>query len=305
MADGVEQAFHQNTRREGLSMRPGWRRATCAVAVLSLVALAGCDKMPKMDGNGAADAVSGDGMALAERDIEAPEVFSLTEAGLWDGRPSLGGVWVAHPTVTDPERVIIRNTANGKFVIGALFRRELDNPGPALQISSDAADALGVLAGSPATLSVIALRREEAPVSDATAITDFNAPEVIAAMPLDPAPTDLAASDSALSDTTTQQAAPVATVLPATAPAAPAPTLTSSLEKPFLQIGIFSIEANANETADRLRADGLSATVLAQNSQGKSFWRVIVGPAPTAADRTAVLDKIKALGFPDAYAVTN
>ncbi|MCF7700939.1 SPOR domain-containing protein [Loktanella sp. M215] len=300
MADGLEQAFHQITRHGGPSVRLGWRRATCAVAVLSLAALAGCDKMPKMGGSGAADAVSADGMALAERDVEAPEVFSLTEAGLWDGRPSLGGVWVAHPTVTDPERVIIRNTANGKFVIGALFRRELDNPGPALQISSDAAEALGVLAGSPATLSVIALRREEAPASDATAITDFNAPEVIAATPLDPAPTDLAATD-----TTMPEVAPVATALPAAAPAAPAPAPTSGLEKPFIQIGIFSIEANANETADRLRADGLSASVLAQNSQGKSFWRVVVGPAPTAADRTAVLDKIKALGFPDAYAVTN
>jgi hypothetical protein len=34
---------------------------------------------------------------LAERDVEAPEVFDVTDAGLWDGRPSLGGVWVAHP----------------------------------------------------------------------------------------------------------------------------------------------------------------------------------------------------------------
>ncbi len=63
----------------------------------------------------------------------------------------------------DPERVIMRNPANGKFVIGALFRRERENPGPALQISSDAAAALGILAGAPAKISVTALRREEAP----------------------------------------------------------------------------------------------------------------------------------------------
>ena len=43
---------------------------------------------------------------LVERDVEAPGVFQVTEAGLWDGRPSLGGVWVAHPDVTEPERVI-------------------------------------------------------------------------------------------------------------------------------------------------------------------------------------------------------
>jgi rare lipoprotein A len=48
-------------------------------------------------------------------------------------------------------------------VIGALFRRERENPGPLYQISSDAAAALDILAGAPTTLQVIALRREEAP----------------------------------------------------------------------------------------------------------------------------------------------
>jgi len=96
---------------------------------------------------------------LVDRDVEAPEVFQTRDKALWDGRPSLGGVWVASPDAKDPERVIIRNTANGKFVIGALFRREIENPGPKLQISSDAAAALGILAGAPADVSVTALRR--------------------------------------------------------------------------------------------------------------------------------------------------
>ena len=99
---------------------------------------------------------------IVDRDVEAPQVFQVTEEALWDGRPSLGGVWVASPDVTDPERVIMRNPTNGKFVIGALFKRERDNPGPKLQISSDAAEALGLLAGQPGKLSVTALRREEA-----------------------------------------------------------------------------------------------------------------------------------------------
>ena len=62
---------------------------------------------------------------LVERDVEAPDVVNISEAGLWDGRPSLGGIWVAHPDAKDPEKVIIRNPQNGKSVIGALFRREL------------------------------------------------------------------------------------------------------------------------------------------------------------------------------------
>ena len=95
------------------------------------------------------------------RDVDRPDVFSVTENGLWDGRPSLGGVWVAHPSVTDPERVKITNTKTGKTIAGALFRRERSNPGPRIQVSSDAAAELGMLAGQPAELTIIAVRREE------------------------------------------------------------------------------------------------------------------------------------------------
>lgn len=232
---------------------------------------------------------------LVERDVEAPDVFQVTGKGLWDGRPSLGGVWVAHPNTTDPERVIIRNPSNGKFVIGALFRRERDNPGPALQVSSDAAEALGILAGAPAELNVTALRREEAPVAQAPeATTEFNAPDDVAETPLDPIEGAAAAINAA------EAAAPAAQ------PTAPAPApATSSLAKPFIQIGIFSVEANARRTADRLRNDGMAVNVLAQNSNGKPFWRVTVGPAPTSADRAEVLAKVKGLGFNDAYFVSN
>ena len=114
------------------------------------------------DAEGAAAPAAG----LALGDVQAPEVFQVTEEGLWDGRPSLGGVWVAHPDVADPERVLIRNEATGATVVGALFRRERDVPGPALQVSSDAAEALAMLAGAPEVLSVTALRREAAAPPD-------------------------------------------------------------------------------------------------------------------------------------------
>ena len=92
--------------------------------------------------------------------VEAPDVFNVVEAGLWDGRPSLGGIWVAHPDVTQPERVVIKNTTNNKSITGALFRRERSQPGPTLQLSSAAAEKLGILAGAPTKVEVIALRRK-------------------------------------------------------------------------------------------------------------------------------------------------
>jgi len=274
-----------------------------ATLMLSVAACEGFGTETETE-DGAQSALPLLGGTTEERDVEAPDVFQKNESGLWDGRPSLGGVWVAHPDVTDPERVIIRNETNGKFVIGALFRRERDNPGPELQVSSDAAEELGMLAGSPAMLNVVALRREAVEVAppattDFDAPVDFGAPEDIAATSLDdPIAGATAAVAAAEAAAETVAVAPVATP-------APAPQAASTLEKPFIQIGIFSIEANANDTAATLRNDGMSANVIAQNAQGKPFWRVIVGPAPTSADRNAILGKVKALGFGDAYFVTN
>ncbi len=267
-------------------------------AVIALFALTACDENGAFSlGNLGASGQADEPMetiatvSVGERDVEAPDIFQVSEAGLWDGRPSLGGVWVAHPDVTDPERVIIRNDSNGSFVIGALFRRERDNPGPALQVSSDAADELGILAGAPTALNVTALRREAAPEGELpTAVSDFeNVPEITVGT-LDPV-------DDVAMTVADVPATPVAT-------SAPAPT-PSSLNKPYIQVGIFSIESNATRNARTLRGNGLSTRILAQESRGKPFWRVIVGPSPTADDRAAVLSKVKSLGFTDAYAVTN
>lgn len=252
-------------------------------------------------------AAAAPGGQVVERDVEAPEVFEAAESGLWDGRPSLGGVWVAHPDVREPERVLIRNAANGSEVIGALFRRERENPGPRIQVSSDAAAELGMLAGQPAELTVVALRREQVevappPSADAATAETLAAGE-ISAEPLDPIAAAAAAIDEAEAG-----AAPAVAAAPAQSGAtatASVPATTSTLDRPFIQIGIFSVEANANNTAASLRNAGVVPTVLRQESRGKEFWRVIVGPATTGQERDAILRKVKDLGFNDAYFVTS
>lgn len=247
------------------------------------------------------------GGRVSERDVEAPDVFQAKEAGLWDGRPSLGGVWVAHPDVTDPERVIIRNQQNGKFVIGALFKRERQSPGPRLQVSSDAAAALGVLAGQPTNLDVVALRREETADPAATSGADLVAavPDTldVEAAPLDPV---IAGANKAL-ETASLALKPSATPLPTAKPAAataPKPK-TANLSKPFVQIGIFSVQQNAKNTATAMRQAGMVPTIKTHSSKGKTFWRVVVGPAQTKDELATLLKTIKGSGFTDAYAVTN
>ncbi len=275
--------------------RPHRTLTLLAGAAVSLSLLAGCDEngqfalgLPKAGTASTAGATKS--TKLVERDVEAPEVFSVTDQGLWDGRPSLGGVWVAHPDVTEPERVIIRNTANGKFVIGALFRRERDLPGPKLQISSDAAAALTILAGAPAPLNVTALRREEAPEPETA-----------------PAETGTVAKPAEVSETTLDPIAAAGAAIEA-APATPAPkpaAQTSSLSKPFVQIGIFSIEANANRAASQMRTAGMVPSIKKSQINGKAFWRVVVGPAQSRSELNTLIKTIKATGFSDAYAVSN
>jgi cell division septation protein DedD len=307
-------------------MTTGW-----VIAFGAVLALAGCeDGQPfgltekpaegeVADGavdpaaEGAAPAARGT-TRIVERDVEAPQVFSVSEAGLWDGRPSLGGVWVAYPSVKDPERVIIRNPANGKFVIGALFRRERDMPGPRLQVSSDAAAALGLLAGQPVELSATALRREEVreelpgparPILDTSeqiATETLGAPTPAIAATAIPAPGSPVTAPPSQGSAAAPAPTATAAAPPPARPAATAPAAAGG--RNLLQIGIFSVEGNAKRAADQLKKADIAATIKREESQGKVFWRVLAGPAANAAGRKALQDKAKGLGYPDAYFVS-
>lgn len=280
-----------------------------ALVLLASVALAGCEDgnfeglnlgMGKKSADAeTAEATPGSGkpIKLVERDVEAPEVFEKNENALWDGRPSLGGVWIAHPDSKQPERVIIRNESNDKFVIGALFRRERDNPGPSLQLSSDAAVALGVQAGSPTKLRVTALRREtvneneEAPVA-------ANITEDVAAVPLDaPAEDDIAAK--ALASVKKAESKPKPKPAPA---AAPAPKATKGAK--YAQIGFFSVESNAKANVAQLKKNGVPAKIVKSTTNGKEFWRVLAGPASSSSEQRQLLNMVKGQGFADAYLVS-
>lgn len=171
-----------------------------ALVLVTAMAVAGCEDGIQLNAGNATGA--GGTARTAAQDVEAPEVFSADAEGLWDGRPSLGGVWVAHPSVTEPQRAMILNKANGNSVVGALFRRERENPGPPFQVSSDAAEKLGLLAGQPAQLHVVALKREEPPepetpeASEPLAGEEGAATETAAAAAT-PAPQDGQAADTA------------------------------------------------------------------------------------------------------------
>jgi hypothetical protein len=264
----------------------------------------------------------------AGADVQAPEDFNLPAQGLWDGRPSPAGVWIASADARDPERVIIRNDTTGETVIGALFRQERENPGPPIRISPDAAKAPGLLAGQPAMVTITALRRaadKPAAAAPATAAAATGT-ATTAAGPAkagksakttpqaEPAAVETgalgtgavpAAIDKADAGTPVMDLDAMAQAAPAAGTAAaPAASSHAAGGKSHSKLGIFSVEANARRAADPVTRAGASAALRKEASKGKLCWSVPAGPAASAANRDALLQKIKRRGSANACFVS-
>ncbi|ATX66599.1 SPOR domain-containing protein [Roseinatronobacter bogoriensis] len=313
------------------------------LGLVASVGLAACMNGENATSSRADPATSRSGQ-IVERDIEDASVFSRREPALWDGRPSLGGAWVAHPDAKTPERVIIRNMTSGQETIGALFRRERMNPGPAFQVSAEAANAIGILAGAPTEIEVVALRTEEVQIAAAATPAAEAGPagqpeaeqtqQVQAASPETPdgedgpmvaaasqetrqsrggffgrifgrGTTEAPATDQIETQSLDDQiaAAPQPDTAAAQPAPQPAPQAASTLERPFIQLGIFSVEANARGAEATARDAGLPARTVEGQTQGNAFWRVVIGPAQTPTEQSQMLARVKSLGFTDAYTV--
>lgn len=345
-------------------MKSAMRSATfLAIAVFGLASCEeGLDLGQKPASEATTATASGE-VRAGVKDVERPDIFKVTEEALWDGRPSLGGIWVAHPDVKEPERAILINVKTGQRVAGALFRRERDNPGPRIQLSSDAAAALNILAGQPTELTILAVRQEEIVVEPAPPVISDEQVGENAANPAEN-------SDSVTGEVATagvaatagaaaaerkprgnffqrlfggnRTKAPAAAALPAgTAESAAAPEVetqpldpvaagaaaaiaraeaddkpeprparakapaNSAVRNPFVQIGMFSVEANAAAASANLRQAGIVPSVLQGEKDGKTFWRIVVGPVTSADDQAAVLAQVKRLGYSDAFLTAN
>lgn len=82
-----------------------------------------------------------------------------------------------------------------------------------------------------------------------------------------------------------------------------APPATSDL---YVQAGAFGNEANATRLLGQLRAKGVkNAFVRADQVEGKTLYRVRVGPIPTVPEFDRVIQRLRALGVSDARLAAN
>ena len=291
--------------------------------VASIVGLAGCENLPEqLRPKPSADAAPQENasLVLEERDRVSPDVFNLRDMALWDGRPSFGGVWVAVASNVLPERVQITNTATGKTSVGALFKREEQNPGPPIRLSSDAAAVLGVIPGEPTLLEVTALRRE--PVAVATPSTPVApTPADVAETTLAPVPAPERPESAAATTVAPKPAAEIATSIAATIeaapetsapntaktpPALPTPSAADAPDRPYIQVGTFRTRKNADTLVLQLAEAGIGARVTSSETQsGRTLFRVLAGPAANDETLADLSNKISKLGHKDAFPVAN
>jgi|HigsolmetaAR201D_1030396.scaffolds.fasta_scaffold02527_9 rare lipoprotein A len=82
-------------------------------------------------------------------------------------------------------------------------------------------------------------------------------------------------------------------------------TAASTPSALFVQAGAFSSEANASKLVAQLRAEGISnASIRADTVDGRTLFRVRVGPVPSVADFDRTLARLKKLGIEDAHLAT-
>ena len=191
---------------------------------------------------------------------EKPKILDISATVIWDGSQTLGGNWVSHPNIKSPERVLIKNTTNGKSVVGAVFQ-QTKNPNEGLAaISSDAAKALNISKNDDTKLQLVAIKMIE--------------------------------NSKDTADGTSRSVEKK-------------PTSNAKLTKPFIQVGIFGVENNAVKTGNQMSKLGLQTNTFEFKIKGKTYWRVVAGPATTLENKDNMLNTIKSAGFTDAYFVSN
>ena len=191
---------------------------------------------------------------------EKPKILDISATVIWDGSQTLGGNWVSHPNIKSPERVLIKNTNNGKSVVGAVFQQTKNLNKGLAAISSDAAKALSISKNDETKLQLVAIKIVEN------------------------------SKDTANGNSTSVEKKPIS---------------NAKLTKPFIQVGIFGVENNAIKTGNQMSKLGLQTNTFEFKIKGKTYWRVVAGPATTLENKDNMLNTIKSAGFTDAYFVSN
>jgi len=279
-------------------MKISGRQFRAATAVCAILALTACEEQfnVQTDDVPTARAQVVANASTSETVTPRPDLFSLRALAAWDGRPSLGGAWIAHPDVQSAERASITEVATGRTITAALFRRDPSIPGPPFQISAEAAQELGIQPGLTVEVDVVAVRIATADADVAEVPVEEEVPTVEAVASAPPAPSAVSVRDAPAQVQPAPRAPGETTARPAPPPA---PANDAAPERPFMQVGMFGVTSNAATLVERLKTAGLDARAVPSGA----LSRVVVGPAQSAAELALIREALREMGFDDALAV--
>jgi cell division septation protein DedD len=236
-------------------------------------------------------------------------VFFAEAATLWDGLPSMGGAWIAHPAANPGLMVEALNLETERSLRAPALRLAERAGHPPIQLSAEAALALGMSPGRLARVRLTGLREAPAPapateIAAADAAIETFALRTAAAAAAGAADVVQSTQPVPRPEATRVAAAPTPrtpapnTMAPNTvAPATTALKAAQAQAAPYVQIGAFAEADNAAGAARKLRGRDLPAFEMPSGR----LRLVLLGPFDDLDAAQAARDVAVANGFADAY----
>lgn len=224
-----------------------------------------------------------------------------------------------HPTLQLPAIVRVNNLENGRAVLVRVNDRGPAEPGRVIGLSEGAARVLGIPPGHAAQVRVQVLAAESRQVAaEARARTPLPESEriVVAAAPRAAVETEALPPPPGAQEAPTQRrASPLPSPPPAPPPVQVATlrtdqlpqTLTQGQPAPgtlWVQAGAFGSAQNAERMRARLAAVGPART-SPLTAEGRTLWRVRLGPARSVAEADRLLAAAVRAGAGDARIVVD
>lgn len=215
----------------------------------------------------------------------------------------------AHPTLPLPVNVRVTNLENGRSIVVRVNDRGPFRNGRVIDLSERAAELLGYRDKGLARVRVTFLGRADG--SNGTIVPPEEAPPAIAALPVGPvreaslAPVDGVPSAPPRAVASMPVAAPQAD--PVADPVAADGSVTRVQVPPatslFIQAGAFSSRDNAARVVAQLKA--LGAAISAVMKDGRTIYRVRLGPYADVGEADTALARVQSLGHNDAEIVVD
>lgn len=296
-----------------MSNSPKMRRATATI-IAAAFGLSGCSQLGISDWFASDEPARSGDYATASIPGAAERAVVETGVAAWDGDISSPGMTAAHATMTPGSWARVTNARTGQSAVVRITRRMTTDRGRTIELSRDAAAAVGALHDGLATVLIEPIDPRQSTAQDRMWVRADapNQPAQVETAPVgyyaapyaqQPRPGDALASNGVEYDPNLATAS-----IPGEAPRAAAQSRGQTRVAPqalaprYLQVGSYRDAKNAQRMLDQLTSEGMTNGLYGDGFietayvSGSVYHRVRVGPIESADQAQRALRDAKALG---------